>query len=328
MRGKLFRRDELVLVSLILVIACVFAVTVWIPANWEAGLLRAESLWDIPVSGVGPWFSGWTFGDGQAFAVIAVDPLGADLGTSLGDPGYRYMRAGFGWAAWALSLGQPQFVPYAITVVGLISVVLLFFLAWKLRQIVGPSAWLLCLNPVVFVALARGTAESLGSLLLAAAMLSGGAWWAAALGVVRPSYLLGLAARFRLLQPGLLVCATVVLLSAWRFGWDISQYMGRLTIPGLGYLQAADIGSWIVFVVALVTLIVGVRRRDWSWVASGLFIICLSPDVVESFRNSWRAAGVLPVLWAFGPGFLKRQVVVEAESAVRVQPAVHVADVA
>jgi hypothetical protein len=141
--------------------------------------------------------------------------------------------------------------------------------------------------------------------------------------------LLGLTARFRLLRPGLLACATVLALSAWRFGWDVTQYLGRLTIPGVGYVQAADLGSWIVLLAALVTLSVGVRTRDWSWVAAGVFIICLSADVVESFRNSWRAAGMLPVLWAFGSGFLQRKAAIaEPESAVSVQPAVQVADVA
>jgi hypothetical protein len=52
-----------------------------------------------------------------------------------------------------------------------------------------------------------------------------------------------------------------------------------------------------------VTVAVGVRLRDWSWVLAGVFVLCFGLDVLRDPVNAWRAAGFLSVLWAFGPGF-------------------------
>jgi hypothetical protein len=287
-------------VGAIVVVACCLCVFVWVPANWEQGLARAESAWDLPVSEVGPWFSGWTFGDGQAFAVVATDPLGDDAGATLGDPAYRYMRAGFGWLTWMVSLGRPGMVPYAMTAIGLASIGLLYLLAVRRRGHLGPSAWLLCLNPAVFVALARGTAESLGVLLLTLAWLTGRWAWAAALGVVRPSFLVALVGKRRLVGSGLIVGVCIALSAAWRFGFDLSQYGGRLTLPVVGYVKAADALSWLVALAALATVLLGIRERRWDWMVAGTFVLCLAPAVVEHSINSIRAAGMLPVLWAIG----------------------------
>jgi hypothetical protein len=56
-------------------------------------------------------------------------------------------------------------------------------------------------------------------------------------------------------------------------------------------------------VFATITLVLGLRHRNWGWVASGLLVICFSEYVVAEAANGWRAAGVLFVLWAFGPGY-------------------------
>lgn len=299
MRGNV-PRGEAWLVGAIVVVACYFCVFVWVPANWEQGLARAESTWDLPVSEVGPFFSGWTFGDGQAFAVIASDPLGEDAGAGLGDPGYRYMRAGFGWLAWMVSLGRPGLVPYAMTAIGLASIGCLYLLAVRRHTQLGPSIWLLCLNPALFVALARGTAETLGVLLLALACLSGRWAWAGGLGVVRPSLLVALVAKPRFVGAGVVASASIALLAAWRFGFDLSQYGGRLTLPIVGYVGSADAISWLVALAALATLCIGIRERNWDWMVAGAFVLCLAPAVVGHSINSVRAAGMLPVLWAIG----------------------------
>jgi hypothetical protein len=48
-------------------------------------------------------------------------------------------------------------------------------------------------------------------------------------------------------------------------------------------------------------MIVGVRQRDMAWVVGGFFVLCFGGDVTVNPANAWRAAGFLPVLWAFGP---------------------------
>jgi hypothetical protein len=296
-------RKELFLVGLVVACACVLAIELWVPANWQSGLDRAERLWGLPVADAGRWFSAWSFGDGQAFAVIALDPLGFGEGENLGSPGYRYARAGFGWLVWMASLGQPALIPYAMTLVGALAVIGLMVLAAKLRPGLGPLAWLICLNPAVFLALNGGTAESVAVLLIALGFWSRKWGWSAALGLVRPSYLLGHFGRGQHLLAGAIVALTMGLFTIWQFGWDPTQYGGALTYPAAGYFRQADFGAWIVGILGLVTAIVGLTTRDWTWVASGIFVMSFSPAVTVNYHSAVRAAGFLPVLWAFGPNY-------------------------
>lgn len=55
---------------------------------------------------------------------------------------------------------------------------------------------------------------------------------------------------------------------------------------------------------ALAAVGLGFRRRDWSWALAGVFVLCFGPDVLRDLVNAWRAAGFVPVLWAFGPGYV------------------------
>ncbi len=286
----------------------------WIPNDPPAALQHALDTFGLPVTGVQSWFSAWTLGDGQAFAIIATDPLGLDEGWQLGYPAYRYARAGFGWLAWAASLGQPEWVPYGMALVGVLSIVGLFRLAMKLRPRLGRSAWLIVLNPAVLIAFAGDTAEALGILALAWAMAGGGWWASAALGVVRLSFLVALIGRWRLLVPGAISAGVLGLLWIIRFGFFPDQYGGGLGPPLTGYLDQPSLQSVGLALAAFVTLIIGLRKQDWAWVVSGLTVLCFTGTVVETADDGWRTAGMLYVLWAFGPGYSS---VVDTESSAR-----------
>ncbi len=296
------RREIWLVVVAVLAIATIYRYA-WIPGPWQDGLLFAEDVWRLPVAQVGKWFSAWTIGDGQAFAVIAADPLGLDQGWELSQPAFRYWRAGFGWLAWVASLGQDRWVPYGMAIVGAAAIAAAFLLAVRLRPRLGRSAWLIVLNPAIFIAFAGDTAEALAVLALAYTLATGRWWASAALGVIRPSFLIALVGRWRTLLWGALAAVALGLLWVLRFGLDMGQYGGNFTLPYVGYMNAPSVQSIGLAILATTTLVVGLRRRDWSWVASPLLVLCFSEFLVADPANGWRAAGMLFVLWAFGPGF-------------------------
>jgi len=51
-----------------------------------------------------------------------------------------------------------------------------------------------------------------------------------------------------------------------------------------------------------------VKNKDLGWVLSGLLVMSLSVIVVDTPVNAVRAAGLLPVLWAFGPNYQARSI--------------------
>lgn len=275
----------------------------WVPWNWEALIQQAVETWGLSVADVGPWFSAWAYGDGQVFAVIASDPLGLDEGWLLGHPAYRYGRAGFGWLTWMVSLGQEQWIPYAMALIGASALVTTFVLAAKLRPTLGPGAWLIVLNPAVLIGFAGDTAETLGVLTLAWALATNQWWASAATAVIRPTFLVALAGRWRLLVAGVGTAAIFGVLWIIRFGFDLTQYGGGLGFPFVGYVEEPSLQSIGLALSAVVTVGLGWRHQNWGWVACGIFILCFAGGVVESAVNGWRAAGMLFVLWAFGPNY-------------------------
>jgi hypothetical protein len=309
-------RREAWIVGIGVVVLAILARYAWLPNAWEFALQQAADTWGLPVTDVGRWFSAWALGDGQAFAVIAADPLGLEIGDRLGYPAYRYGRAGFGWLAWAASLGRAEWVPYGLAIVGSLAVVATLVLAVRLRPSLGPKAWLIILNPAVFIAFAGDTAETLGIFALALA-ISSGYWWAsAAVGVIRESYIVALVGRWRSMVWGLASALLLAVLWALRFGFESGQYGGNLGLPLIGYFEAPSLQAAVLAVVAATTLAVGLRFRDWGWVASGLFVLCFTHWVVESPVNGWRAAGLLFVIWAFGPGYVAPERASSKRSAV------------
>jgi hypothetical protein len=295
-------RLEVLVVSVIVLLAAFYVRAEYIPPWAERNLEIAEEKWDLPVSDVDPWFSAWTQGDGQAFAVIAADPLGLEFGDVLREPGYRYQRAGYSWLAWAASAGQPGWVPYGLALVGALAVVGTLGMAIKLRERLGPAAWFLVLNPALYIGFAGDTAEPLAILFLAIALASNALWAAIALGVTRPDFLLGMIGRWKPLLAGGAAAVTLAAYSVWHFGLStMLPKVGLLALPLSGYLEHPSIAGWVLALAALATIVVGARRRNWTWVVVGVYVICFAPVVTADPANAWRAAGLMPVIWAFGP---------------------------
>lgn len=294
-------RFEVVSVAATFVVAVLLYRWAWTSPYWETFLEGAAETWGLPVTGVGRWFSAWTLGDGQAFAVIASDPLGLEAGTQISQPAYRYGRAGFGWLVWVASFGRAQLIPYGMAAVGVLALIGSFVLAWRLRPGLGRAAWLIALNPATLIGFAGDTAETVAVFLLAFAMASSSRLASVALGVVRPTYVVALIGRLRVFWWGAGAAALFGVFWILRFGFDLSQYGGRLTLPLVGYLAAPSAQSIGLAVFAGLTLIVGIKSRNWAWILSGAFVLCFASEVVAEAVNGWRAGGMLFLLWAFGP---------------------------
>jgi hypothetical protein len=295
-------RFEIVVVSLIVLATAFYVRAEYVPPWAERNLELAEEKWDLPVSDVDPWFSAWTLGDGQAYAVIASDPLGLDFGDELRDPGYRYQRAGYSWLVWAASVGQAGLIPYAMAAVGGLAVIGTLILAISLRERLGSAAWYLVLNPALYVGFAGDTAEPLAILFLGLALATSNPWAGVALGVTRPDYLLALLGRWRTFGYGVAAAALVAGYSIIRFGLDTLFPEGArlFGLPMAGYLESSSLIGWGLALLAMITLAVGVRFRNWTWAVVGLYVLCFSYTVLLDPVNAWRAAGLMPVFWAFG----------------------------
>ena len=310
-------RPEVLVVSVIVLLTAFYVRAEYVPPWAERNLELAEGKWDLPVSDVGPWFSAWTLGDGQAFAVIASDPLGLEIGDDLRDPAYRYQRAGYSWLVWAASGGQRGLIPYAMAAVGALAVVGTLVLAISLRERLGPSVWFLVLNPALYIGFAGDTAEPLAILFLGLSLASNHPWAGAALGVTRPDYLLALLGRWKTFAFGVGAALLVVGYSVVRFGIEtlLPQGARLFGFPMAGYVESPSVAGWVLALLALATLAKGARYRNWTWVVVGLYVLCFSQTVVLEPVNAWRAAGLMPVLWAFGPWVAPAQEVAEPEGS-------------
>ncbi|MEX2251156.1 MAG: hypothetical protein WD895_03685 [Acidimicrobiia bacterium] len=310
-------RLEVVIVSAIVLLTAFYVRDEYIPPWAERNLELAEEKWDLPVSDVGPWFSAWTQGDGQAYAVIASDPLGLELGDELRDPGYRYQRAGYSWLVWIGSGGQSGLIPYAMAAVGGLAVIGALVLAISLRKRLGPFAWFLVLNPALYIGFGGDTAEPLAILFLGLALASSSPWAGVALGVTRPDYLVALLGRSRTFAFGVAAAVLLVGYAGFRFGFGTLLPEGArlFGLPLAGYLESPSLAGWVLAVLALVTVAMGVHFRNWTWAVVGLYVLCFSYTVVLDPVNAWRAAGLMPVLWAFGPRMVKTQGLIEPEGS-------------
>ena len=310
-------RFEIVVVSLIALMTAFYVRAEYIPPWADQNLELAVEKWGLPVSDVGPWFSAWTLGDGQAFAVIASDPLGLEIGDELRDPGYRYQRAGYSWLVWAGSGGQPGLIPYALAAVGGLAIIGILILAISRRERLGPLVWFLVLNPALYIGFAGDTAEPLAILFLGLALASSRPWAGVALGVTRPDYLLALLGRWKTFGYGVAAAALLVGYAVIRFGFETLIPGGArlFGLPLAGYIENPSAAGWALAVLAVVTLAIGVRFRNWTWVVVGLYVLCFSHTVVLDPVNAWRAAGLMPVLWAFGPRVATTQGTAEPEDS-------------
>jgi hypothetical protein len=295
------RRIELILMGLIMVLGAYLVRDAYIPPYSDRHIAIAEEKYRIEVGSPSEWFSAWSIGDGVVYAVIAADPTGAKLGVEIKEPAYRFSRAGFAWVVWLVTLGEETRIPYGLAAVGAAAMIANLALASLLRPRLGPKAWFLVFNPAIYLGFAGDTAEPLGALLLAACLGSGSLVATAALGVTRPTYLIAIWGRWRQLGLGMAAAGALAMFSLWRFGAD--RFLpdgGRVGLPLLSYVENSTVAGWFLALLALATVLWGVRRRDWAWVITGLFILCFGADVTLNPTNAWRAAGPLFVIWAFG----------------------------
>lgn len=295
-------RLEILLATLIVVAGALSVREAFIPPFPERQVVLAGEKYDLDLGEPNRWFSAWSVGDGQAFAVIAADPAGVKLSEEVKEPAYRLSRAGFGWLSAVVSLGQQRWIPYAMALVGAAAVLGTLWLAGAIREALGAKAWLLILNPAVYLGFAGDTAEPLAAFVLAYATATGAVWASIAVGVSRPSFLTGLLGRPRLIY-GLAAAVLLTAYSAVRFGVEGLISEGeRFAFPVTGFVDNPSIFGWALCLFALVTLWRGFRHRDLAWSVSALLVLSLGADVTFDIANAWRAAGMLPVLWAFGPG--------------------------
>lgn len=306
----------MVLVTLIVILGAFYARAEYIPPYSERHVELAEEKYDLDLADPGPWFSAWSIGDGQAFAVIAADPTGMKLAEEIKEPAYRYTRAGYGWLAAGASFGQERWVPYGLALAGALALVGTIALAVSLRERLGPRVWVLLFNPALYLGFAGDTAEPLALLFLTYAVSSGSIWAAAVLGVTRPTYLIALFNNRRQLLWGAAATVTILLYALARFAPD--EFVpdgGRLGLPLKAYFEHPSFFGGVVAVVAAVTLVRGIKARDWAWILSGSLALCLGPDVLDNPQNAWRAAGMIPVLWAFGTDYVATPIPRSASSA-------------
>lgn len=294
---------EMVLVAVVVMVLAAGARYAIAGPDDLTDLRRLEQGTGLDMGPESAWFATGLNGDGAAFAIMAADPLGRDVGKSIKFPAFRYSRAGFSWAAAAVVLGDEGLVLLGLSLVGLISIGLVASLGVRLYEERGVWAWALIVNPALYLGFVSDTAEPLAVFLLATSLM-GSRWWGpVALAVVRPSYLVGIAGRWKHFLLGLGVAGVARLF--WVFWFDDSLTAGlwALGLPLRGVMESPSPLGFLVVGAGLVTLVVGGVRRDWSWIASGLLVASLSVEVLRDPINAVRAAGMLPVLWAFGPGY-------------------------
>jgi len=239
-----------------------------------------------------PWLAVGLVGDGLVFVSQTVDPFGFEGHTTrLASAGYRFTRIGYPLAAKVITLGVDDLAPVGLFVLSTAGIALAAWAATRFRDRVGWKAWLLVANPAVLFGYLMGTAEPLGIGLAGLALLSGSRWAAAAMATVRPDLLVTLLNRRRLAVVGGLVAVAVLSAALPLFGSIPAGH--NLTWPLVDYFSATGSSVWLIAVAALGMVGVGIRRRDWACIASGLLVLCFAEPILEVPVNAWRTSGPL-----------------------------------
>ncbi|MGA7228327.1 MAG: hypothetical protein WBZ40_09940 [Acidimicrobiia bacterium] len=252
---------------------------------------------------VGPeteWFANGLSGDGAVYAIMATDPFGSAEGALILEPSYRYARVGYSWVSSALVLGRRSLILMGLSFTGLLCVGLVTFMAAGMRDQLGIRTWFLVLNPALFIGALYDTAEPLAIVLVVAGFMAGLRLASLALAVVRPTYAVAVANRPYTFVTVIVLAILFRLVWVVHFGDSILGGASNLALPFTGVVSSPNPVGIAVVVAGLVTLIGGIRARSWSWLAAGLLVCCLGGPVYADPINAVRAAGMLPVLWAFG----------------------------
>ena len=263
-----------------------------------------------------PFFLLWTHGDGQTYVTMAADIGLQGPAQRLLLPSYRYTRVGYAWLGRVFALGRVAWVPIGLMLVNLAALAGIGALTGRLAHRYGERAYVILLNPGLYVGFATDTAEPLGVLLLMVALLSGSVLLAGvasvALGTVRPSFGLGLPARGRNLRVvigSVVGSALLIRFIALLSIQDNTTPIETLVIPLTGYLDlfangppSVIAGAAVLLVVVLTTAVIGGVRRSGvvrvTWLTNALLLLSLGQFVLNDPFNWTRAAAVLPVLWA------------------------------
>ena len=276
----------------------------------DDGLQRIDGFETSTGQNVGPdvaFFGSGLNGDAATFVIVALDPFGSDLGHILNEPSYRYARFGYSWAAAGLVAARDELILLGFSIVGFASVGAIGFAASRLNRVLGRRSWLLVVNPALLLGIMGDTSESLALLAMTMALAASAPWLQGVAGmvtaVVRPSYLVAIFARWRVFGIALALAISSKVFWSLRFDDPITSGGQALDWPLLGIINAPSLLAWIVVLAGLMTAVIGLRKRDWGWVAGGIFVLIFSAIVYDTPTNAVRAAGYLPVLWAFGPNW-------------------------
>ncbi|HWC14517.1 MAG TPA: hypothetical protein VG929_07970 [Actinomycetota bacterium] len=113
--------------------------------------------------------------DGVYFYAIALDPLArGEAHTLIDRSAYRYGHAGYGWVAGLVSFGRASAVPFALLLVGLVSLCVAAGALSLLSVRLGWTPWaglVVAFHPGLLYALTALTSETLGAALLVVSLL-------------------------------------------------------------------------------------------------------------------------------------------------------------
>ena len=288
-----------------------------------ADLQRFESLSGIDLPSWyerQPFFLKWTRGDGQVYAVIAVDPLLEGPARRLREPDYRFSRAGYSYLARLVVGGEVDLVPIGLLVVNSVALFLYGALAGRLAPAYGRRALVLLANPALYIAIAGDTSEAVGLLLVTYALTTEqtrrAGFASAVAATVRPDLTTLLpAARnngWRLTALALSVAATMRAIPIVLFDLPWSGAAGTITWPLLGYLDVVKevdalsrVGLLFFLATGLASIAVGIRRLTpdrWAFLATGGLGVVVSASVLSAPVNYVRAGAGLVVLWVLRAG--------------------------
>ena len=300
---------DLRLVTVVTLAVLVIAVGARAISTGQSQLVRLDDFErraGVDVGPESPWFAAGLGGDADIYAIIAVDPAGEGPGRRIFSPSYRYARAGYSWIAWSLAAGQPEWVLFGLSLTGALALAATTVMALRLSDELGYRAMLLLLNPALYVGFLYDTAEPLAIALLTLAFTGGSFLAVLALSIVRPSYMAGLVPLGTSFIIGLTAAIGFRLYWVGHFGDALLGGSGTFALPFIGVASTPSVAGVLVAAAGLYTVVRGGTHRDIGWILAGLMVCSLSEVVYDTPINAVRAAGLLPVLWTFGPGHLRK----------------------